>query len=294
MADLLKMAVAAVLSLGLISHARSQSIVVLRSKPLPAAPAGYAWKAIPEFSDEFDGPKLDAAKWLPYQPYWKGREPSQFEPQNVVVRGGRVDLRSTPAVESLTEVKNPEKDIWVHSACVSSKKPMALYGYYEARIKASRLPMTSSFWFQGKYSEIDVVEQLGASVTHPESGRNMAMNTHYFRDGWNNDRATPTGWKMPTGAAEEFHIYGVWWKNKDTVWFYHNGEKVAEVKPGGPFLEPMYLFFDTEVFAWEGFPTLESLRDAKKNTMSVDWVRSWKLVKTGQNARQGQTRVKPE
>jgi hypothetical protein len=39
------------------------------------------------------------------------------------------------------------------------------------------------------------------------------------------------------------------------------------------------MFFDTEVFAWEGWPDLESLRDAARNTMRVDWVRSWKLVK---------------
>lgn len=245
----------------------------------PAAPAGYRWQSVPELSDEFDGKELDPGKWLPYQPYWKGRQPSQFEPKNVAVSGGNLLLRSTPKVADLAEVKNPESDVWVNSACVSSKQPVASYGYYEARIKASRLSMTSSFWFQGKYSEIDVVEQLGASVKNPELGRMMLMNSHYFKPTWDHDKATPQRWKMPTGAADEFHVYGVWWKDKDTLLFYHNGERVAEMKTGGEFLETMYLFFDTEVFTWDGLPTIESLKDPARNTMRVDWVRAWKLVK---------------
>jgi len=123
------------------------------------------------------------------------------------------------------------------------------------------------------------VEQLGASLKHPENNRLMLMNTHYFRDGWKNDQATPKHWQMATGAADEFHVYGVWWKDETTVWFYHDGQKVAEATTGGPFKEPQYLFFDTEVFMWEGLPTLESLRDGSRNEMLVDWVRGWRLVK---------------
>ncbi len=248
------------------------------SGELPAPPVGFKWQAIPELSDEFEGKELDANRWLPYQPYWQGREPSRFQRENVSVEKGMLKLRSTALVTNLTAIKEPEKDVWVASACVSSKEPVASYGYYEARIKASKLSMTSSFWFQGKYSEIDVVEQLGASLKHPEKQNLMLTNTHFFKPSWKEDKATPQEWKMPTSAAEEFHIYGVWWKDKDSIWVYHDGTKVVEMKTSGEFLEPMYLFFDTEVFTWEGLPTLESLQDPEKNTMQVDWVRSWKLV----------------
>ena len=266
--------------LGLMPGFPAHAADAIAPKLLPAAPAGYQWQTVPELSDEFDGKELDAAKWLPYQPYWQGREPSRFEPKNVMVSGGNLLLRSTPKVADLAEVKNPEADVWVNSACVSSKQAVASYGYYETRMNASRLSMTSSFWFQGKYSEIDVVEQLGASVKNPELDRFMMMNTHYFKPSWDEDKATPQRWKMPGGAADEFHVYGVWWKDKDTVWLYHNGDRVAELKTGGGFLEPMYMFFDTEVFIWDGLPTLESLKDPARNTMRVDWVRAWKLVKT--------------
>ena len=252
---------------------------VFAAHGLPPAPMGYGWQTIPELSDEFNAQELDATKWLPYQPYWQGRAPSRFERQNVVVNGGLLELRSTSIVTNLAQVKNPATDVWVHAACVASRQPVASCGYYEARIKASRLSMTSSFWFQGKYSEIDVVEQLGGSLKHPELGQFMLMNTHYFLGSWKQDKPTPQRWRMPAGAADKFHVYGVWWKDKDTVWFYHDGEKVAEMKTGGKFLEPMYLFFDTEVFNSLELPAVASLNQPGMNTMYVDWVHAWKLIK---------------
>lgn len=246
--------------------------------PLPVPPSGFRWQAVPALSDEFGGKRLDSRKWQPRQPYWKGREPSRFEPVNVSVSSGALLLRSDTLLSDLTGVKYPFKDVWVRAACVASLQPVAGPGYYEARMRASDLSMTSSFWLQGKYSEVDVVEQVGHSVKNPAKGRQMLMNTHYFRDGWEHDKATPKQWTMPSGAAEAYHVYGVWWKDASTVVFYHDGTEVAQVQTGGAFDEPMYLFFDTEVFAWEGLPTLESLRDPRRNTMFVDWVHAWRLV----------------
>jgi hypothetical protein len=246
-----------------------------------AAPSGFVWQVIPELSDEFDGSALDATKWIPSHPYWQGRPPSQFDPANVFVSGGELGLVSTTIVDSLSTVANPDQDIWVKSACVSSKASTASYGYYEARMKASDLSMTSSFWFQGTYSEIDVVEELGRPAINPADNLLMQMNTHYFAAGWANDVATPKQWQMPTGAADGYHVYGVWWRDKSSVWFFHDGQKVAEIVPGGDFAETMYLFFDTEVFTWYGLPTIASLKDPTLRTMRVDWVRAWRAVPDG-------------
>jgi len=245
---------------------------------LPEPPPGYRWVAIPELSDEFDSDGLDAAKWLDYHPYWGGREPSQHDPANVSVHDSLLHLTSTTDIDDISEVAVPAQDVWVRAACVTSREPIAFYGYYEARMKASAISMTSAFWFQGKYSEIDVVEQLGAPKDIPSRSRWMLMNTHYYPDGWEHDRKTPESWQMPSGAADDYHIYGVWWKDENTIWFYHNGQKVKEVQTGAPFDEPMYLFFDTEVFVWEGLPDVASLKDPARNTMMVDWVRGWRLV----------------
>lgn len=247
----------------------------------PSAPEGFVWKVLPEYSDEFDGTELSLDKWKPnMSSSWKGREPSHFSTENVSVSDGNLVLRTTSRVDDVSTVANPEKDVWINAACVSSRKKTAFYGYYEARVKASELSTTSSFWFQGSKTEIDVAEQVGASSKETGSEPIMMMATHYFPHGFADDKSTSHRWTMPTKSAEGFHTYGIWWKDANTVWFYHDGVKTAEVRPAGDFTEPMYMYFDTEVFLWEGLPLIESLKDPAKNAMRVDWVRAWTLEKT--------------
>lgn len=242
---------------------------------LPPPPEGYQWERVAQLSDEFEGTKLDTKKWIPRHPYWRGRD-SRHEESNVSVAKGMLRLRST-----LRKGAGKVDASTVTAACVSSKKRNCTPGYYEARIKASDISMTSAFWFQGKRTEIDVIENIGRPTSKKSRWieDTMMMNTHYFQGGWKKDRKTPKQWKMPARASACFHTYGVWWKDAKTIWFYHNGVKVASVTPGGPFDEPQYMFFDTEVFTWHGWPTRASLLDSGKNAMLVDWVRSWRLVK---------------
>jgi hypothetical protein len=243
----------------------------LAGPPMP--PLGYTWQPIAELTDEFNGTSLDTNKWLNYHPYWSGRG-STFDPANVSLGNGGLALQSTA-----TTVTN------IRAACVSSKTKAAASGcYYEASVMASKLSMTSSFWFQGSYSEIDVTETLGASLRNPGGNLLMPMNTHYFTNGWGSDIYTSRQWNMPTGCEAEFHTYGVWWRDSRNLTMYHNGTAVADISPGGDFLESQYMFFDTEVFSWEGTPTLASLQDPTRNTMYVDWVRAWKLVPVATNS----------
>ena len=245
---------------------------------LPKAPSGYFWEKIPHLSDEFNADELDKSKWLNYHPYWSGRAPSNHHRNNVWVADGFLGLQSTSRVDDLTEVADPNSDIWVDAACVTSKNRNVSYGYYEARIKESQISMTSSFWFQGTYSEIDVIENLGAPSNNNGHENQMHMNTHYYPDGWDNDKKTPRSWSLPYPAGEDFHVYGLWWIDETRLNMYHNGQLVAEINLPGDYDEPMYMFFDTEVFTWEGLPTIESLNDPERNTMYVDWVRAWELV----------------
>lgn len=245
---------------------------------LPSPPDGYRWEMVKELSDEFNGSQVDPGKWTPNHPYWKGREPSRFSEGSISVRRGNLEIRSTTHVRDLSEIKDPQKDIWVQSGCVASKTPIASYGYYEARMKASKLSMSSSFWLQGQYSEIDVAEQFGEPVLRPERSQYMLMDTHYFSGNPRADLHAPARSKMSSGASEQYHVYGAWWKDKDTIVYFLDGKEVTRLRPAGEFLEPMHLFFDTEVFRDAGLPSVDSLNDNHRNTMYVDWVRSWKLV----------------
>jgi beta-glucanase (GH16 family) len=242
---------------------------------LPDAPEGYQWKPVEKLTDEFDGEVLDSSKWIPRHPSWRGRN-SRHEEVNISVSGGHLRLKST-----LREGSTDVKASTVTAACVTSNKRRCLPGFYQTRIKASDLSMTSSFWFQGEYSEIDVVENVGRPSLEKmrDIEYKMMMNSHFRNGGWDNENNTPVQWKMPVRARDRFHVYGVWWKDAETLWMYHDGVKIAEIKTKGRFEEPQNMFFDTEVFKWHGWPTRESLLDPARNTMLVDWVRAWKLEK---------------
>lgn len=77
----------------------------------------------------------------------------------------------------MSQVTDPEKDIWVDAASMTSKAASAKVGYYyEASFKAADLSMTSSFWFRlGDYSEIDVIEHVG----HASNGSDDTMAYNY-------------------------------------------------------------------------------------------------------------------
>lgn len=243
---------------------------------LPTPPEGYKWVRDEPHSDEFNDTKLDTKKWIPYHPYWSGRN-SKHEPVNISVKDGNLRLKSTLR-EGATEVKGAT----VMAACVSSKKKDCMPGYYEARIKCSKISMTSAFWFKGTPAEIDVIENIGNPSKRSSAWieDTMMMNTHYFgKINGKRPPSTPAKWKMPSKSCDEYMVYSVWWKDKDTVWMYHNGAKVKEFKTPGPFDNGQHLFFDTEVFTWHGWPKRENLLDDSKNTMLVDWVRAWKLEK---------------
>lgn len=247
----------------------------------PLAPEGQKWVLVEELSDEFNKASLDTEKWNDYHPGWKGRTPSHFLRENVWVDEGLLHLRSNSRVDSMEEVEDSIGDVWVNSAALSSKKRLAQAGwYYETKMKASDISMTNSFWFRmGDYSEIDVIEHMG-HATSP--GRVLmeyeyACNTHVY--GSKKDQGFSIGKRhyMSTRGRDEFHVYGLWWKDPNTLWFYHNGTRVMEVTPAIPFEEKLHMIFDTEVFKWNGLPTIESLKDNRRNTMKVDYVRTFKL-----------------
>lgn len=175
--------------------------ILLSAYALDAVPpAGTAWVPMPEATDEFDGATLDTAKWQDFHSYWTGRAPSYFYRPNVSVEGGNLRLKTTP---------DPLHADSIRAACVQSRARSLAYGYYEARIKASDISMTSSFWFQGKYSEMDVIENIGNPTKAGEEqvAYRMNMNTHYYPNGWETDEANPKYHTLPTRVADAYHIY---------------------------------------------------------------------------------------
>ncbi|KAA1244053.1 RICIN domain-containing protein [Aquimarina sp. RZ0] len=254
----------------------------------PVPPNGKKWEKVQVLSDEFNGNSLDASKWDDYHPHWSGRPPSRFKRGNAFVEGGYLKLRST-LLKNPSRVDNPLKDIWVNSAaCVSKGKTAKPGYYYEARFKASSLSMTSSFWFRvGQFSEIDVIEHIGnpsRANRQDDLPFQYHANTHYYGP-HAGKRNLAAEWKMPTRGRDGFHTYGFWWKSPTELLFYYDGQQVMKIVPRVPLTENLKMIFDTEVFPFAqagvpniGLPKVANLNDNSKNTMQVDWVRTYKLV----------------
>ncbi len=254
----------------------------------PTPPNGKMWVAVPELTDEFTGNKINANKWDDLHPHWSGRPPSRFKRENTTVGGGYLRLKSTLLRDPST-VNDPLKDIWVNSAsCVSKNKSAKVGYYYEARMKASSLSMTSSFWFRvGKFSEIDVIEHIGnpsRANRQNDLPFEYAANTHYYgpHQGLPPKKST---WKMPVRGRDDFHVYGLWWKSPKQLIFYWDGREVMQIEPRVPYDENLKMVFDTEVFPFAqagvpsiGLPRVENLNNNNMNTMYVDWVRTYKLA----------------
>jgi len=252
----------------------------------PKPPSGFEWKLNPDYSDEFNGFKLDRKKWHDHHPRWEGRSPARFMPENVSVRKGCLRLQNKMLSKP---IHSGRSNFTIGGAAVVSKKTTAHYGYYECRLKASSTTMSSTFWLSGpshyfpgigKVSqELDILETIGKPKNNPSFATHMNSNTHV----WHNRESRSAGNKapLPTSSDEAFYTYGAWWVDANTVHFYLNDEPVGTVQfdtslLDAPFQYPMHLNMVTETYNWEEPPTPEELEGENTITL-IDWVRAYTL-----------------
>lgn len=249
----------------------------------PEPPKGFKWEVNDVFTDEFDGNTLDAEKWHDYHPRWRGRPPAKFMPENVSVKGGHLRLTNGMLDE-------PQGNFTIGGGAVVSKSEEAFYGYYECRMKASSISMSSTFWMSnrgrhvpgvGRVSlELDIQETVGGTKRNTKYRERMNSNTHV----WHNGDSTAIGNQAPLSPPtdEAFHTYACWWENATTVHFYLNDEHVGTVNPSTrhsetPFDQPMHINMVTETYDWETPPTPEEVNNPEINTTLIDWVRAYTL-----------------
>ncbi|WP_168564903.1 family 16 glycosylhydrolase [Crateriforma spongiae] len=260
-----------------------QSIAV--AEP-PTPPEGYRWVPDPRFTDEFDGDQLDADKWYDHHPTWKGRSPAKFMASAVSIVDGKLRIRNSV-------LDHPDGPYTIAGGAVCSKSNQAHFGYYEVRMKASQVSMSSTFWFSNRgrkvgdrwiAQELDVQETIGGPKKHPNRPFGMFSNTHVWirENGKKYSKSQPGQSEFKVSAADEFHIYGVWWVDANTAHFYHNDEFQFTLHPdtsivSEPFTDPMQLNMVTETYNWETPPTPKELSDDTKNATYYDWVHGFRL-----------------
>lgn len=263
-----------------------------RAAEMPAAPPcplGEGWSFVPAFSDEFNGDRLDDAKWWDFNPAWHGRQPAFFSRDNVAVSGGV--LRLTARVQRPDEV-TVENRVRGHdqftTATVKSKRRIR-YGYFEARAKAMRANVCNAFWLYdpldpptkyraGHYSEeIDVFEVFGKPIK-PELMRVLFMTVHRLTTPYVESRVvnrTPlprssARANMPFEFWEDFHVYALSWTPDELRWWV-DGRDVFR-RENDHFHTALHIMFDCEVMeSWAGWPDAADL----PATFEVEYLRVW-------------------
>jgi len=268
-------------TIGLTTYAQTPTLL---NDEIQKIPIGYEWIINPDMTDEFNGQSsLNTTKWHSRLPNWAGRTPAEFLPENIYVQNDEMLIRNTPHPA-------PHDGYTIASGGIESKSSQT-YGYFEAKMKASRIRMSSTFWLntnqiwdnpdvnspdrpgcQGFGTEIDIIECMGGGS--PDFAAvpwdvGMASNTHFklkrIKDGNCSDLYLSRGnagyvKELSPGTyenvADDYHTYAAWWVNSNLVHYYIDGEYRYSVAPrddnySTPFNVPMTVRMVTETYDWQ-------------------------------------------
>ena len=228
------------------------------------------WRFQPSVSDEFNG-TLDETRWQPFNPTWKGRAPGWFNPNNVVVENGRLNLFSR---YEEPPANYPEQYHTYSTAFIRSRQQIR-YGYLEARVHPADSITSSSFWLVHNsreiWNEIDVFE-LSQADGHK---KNYHMNMHLFRkDGKNLPKTLshPKRRKLNFNTSDRPFVASVLW-DKDHITWYIDGKRVRKER-NKHWHVPMWVQFDSETMGnWFGLPSPSNPR--LPANFQVDYIRCW-------------------
>jgi hypothetical protein len=128
----------------------------LLARVVSAPPPGY--DAIEELSDEFDGTSLDTTKWSTSKTVigWPGRAPGLFDPTNVIVADGSLQLWAR------AKKRNSSWPAGYDNYTTAAVRSLASVreGFFEIRWRSGSSGISSSWWFHTNngtaWTEIDV------------------------------------------------------------------------------------------------------------------------------------------
>lgn len=206
------------------------------------------------FSDDFDGPALDAAKWA-----------TQGEPT-------AMSFFKTPKVSGLRITLIKKEDMIQTNGISTRGKLEQTRGYFEASM---RMPgykgHTGNFSIRGKDEKV-LPHML--ALWEGTGADNLAPWARYLDDKGQHDLRSDMGGAKILKAGEpskKFNTYGILWTEKAFTWWV-NGKQIykADRALGDA---PMFLTFTHRIGEWER-PNLnlKTLPD----DLEIDWVKVWK------------------
>jgi beta-glucanase (GH16 family) len=232
------------------------------------------WIAAAEWTDEFEGSRLDSTKWHHTIPWWPaGTPPFYYNPHNISVAGGALKLTIDAGKVPLAFAKTGYR---INTAAVTNIKSIR-YGLFETKAKIARCAASSVFWFQHEMiadkpdpnflTEIDVVENR-----HVKDFETLWIPTvHTFRAPGLKEPQLQT---FPTDAkvdlTDDFHIYAVEW-GPDEIVFSMDGRAQHTVK-NEHLHQPLTMTINIECWR-KWYPLLD--KTTLPATFEVDYVRAW-------------------
>lgn len=245
--------------------------VAAQELPRPGVPGN--WRAVPEFSDEFNGTELDNRKWHALNPEWPGRPPGLYQEKNVVVKDGKAHLYLKAG-----QVPNAPEGYKDYTCATIRSRQRIRYGYFEIRAQVAASSGTSAFWFYhrepARWTEIDVFELAPA---HPKFGRTLFTNAPVLAyPGQQGERHHKQEFPLRFDPSTEFHTWGLLW-TADLLTWYQDGKPLRSLA-NTHWKSPLRLILDTETHPdWMGLPDPATLPAA----FIVDYVRTWQPVMPG-------------
>uniref|UniRef100_A0A540VHM3 Family 16 glycosylhydrolase n=2 Tax=Litorilinea aerophila TaxID=1204385 RepID=A0A540VHM3_9CHLR len=268
--------------------------------PVPVAPGdGYRWELLP-MSDDFNytapaddkGPQF-TQKWQDtYHNPWTGPGLTEWQRNHSWVEGGHLVIAASRKPNSKQ----------VYAGIITSKERVIYPVYVEARAKISNLVLSSAVWMLSPddTQEIDILEAYGSD--RPDQtwfAERVHLSHHVFiREPFQDYQPTDPGSWYYDGTIwrEDFHRYGVYWRDPWHLEYYIDGQLVRTVS-GASIIDPlnytngtglskaMDVIIDMEDQNWRSdngiTPTDEELADDSKRFFYVDWIRFYQLVPEG-------------
>lgn len=288
-----------------------------------AAAAQEGWTLV--WADEFDGDKIDRAKWGFDVDCWGGgNEEHQCytrSSRNAAIEDGKLVITARhertlgPALPAHMRRTSPNPEGQATREFSSARlttrgKASWLYGRFEIRARLPQgqgtwpaiwmLPERETYGSWAASGEIDILEtvNLGVPCAKCPGGReNTILGTLHFGGKWPNNKHKGEEVSFPEVLDGQFHTYAVEWQPGRMVWTV-DGRPFAERKaeewsttgsdrPGAPFDQPFHLILNLAIGGKlaEGRGLGGVRLDGYPKRMEIDWVRVWQQPNTGQGGK---------
>lgn len=291
---------------------------------VPADPgSGFKW-VLQAQSDDFnyDHPVTNGSsrlfnKWTNcYHNSWSGPGLTIWDRDHVFASDGTLRIPATRYVQG--------RENKIRTGCITSTSRVRYPVYIEARARVMNSTLASDVWLLSPddSQEIDILEAYGSSYSEKtESDQSwyahrIHMSHHVFirnpytdwqPSEYNNPPQSPT-WITRTRNGknvlwrQDYHRYGVYWKDPWHIYYYIDGELVAR-KEGRDEIDPLYhtnrvnpgdtandtrtglnkamdIIINVEDQDWRSnsglTPADSELANSEDHTFKVDWIRIYK------------------